>query len=176
MKNSIGYFWERLYPYVIGCIVSILCFKFDFNIRANNNFEDLLGGLVTLGSIIIGFLGAILPTVLSMRNESAFVKYVFDKDKEKLFSKYLKATISLGLIDVLVSLVMYVRDNFPKRIGEFVYYWWIFITIAFIVATYRSLTHMVSLMFAEEDQEIDNSEESKLDQTRIQEIKDKYKM
>ena len=175
MKNISGYFWERLYPYIVGGAVSILCFKFDFDIRTNNNFEDLLSGLVTLGSIIIGFLGAILPIVLSMRNESAFVKYVFENDKEKLFSKYLKATMSLGIIEVLMSLLMYVRDSFPKKIGEFVYYWWIFVTISFIVATYRSMTCMVSLMFAEKDQEIDNLEESRLTQTRIQEIKDKYK-
>lgn len=176
MKNNIGYYWERLYPYIIGIIVSIFCFKIKFDITTNSNFEDLLGGLVTLSSIIIGFLGAILPTVLGMRDESAFVKYVFGNDKEKLFSKYLKATISLGLIDVLVSLLMYVRDNFSEKIGAFIYYLWVFMTISFIIATYRSMTNMVSLLFAEDHEEIDGSEEEKLDQTRIQEIKNKYKM
>lgn len=63
-----------------------------------------------LDSIIIGFIGAIIPVILSMKNESKLVKYVFEKDKDNLFRKYMSITIGIGLIDVTVSLLVYTKD------------------------------------------------------------------
>lgn len=56
----------------------------------DKNYSDLLDGLVTLISIIIGFLGAMLPIVLSLKENSEFVQYIFKEDREKLFYKYMK--------------------------------------------------------------------------------------
>ena len=73
----------------------------------NKNFNDALDGGATVVALIIGFLGAILPVILGMKNESKFVKYVFEKDKKRLFKKYIKATIITGLVSLCLTIIMY---------------------------------------------------------------------
>lgn len=173
--SRIGYWAERGYPYAFGGVAVLTCLVCNINISNSNNYKELLNGLITLGSIIIGFLGAILPTVLGLRNESKFVKYVFRYDTENLFAKYLKATIFLGLSDILISLVMHVRNSFSLVARNVLYYLWIFISITFIVATYRSMSHMIALVFFNEKEEIENFEKSKVSSERKREIEDEYR-
>lgn len=173
--GKVGYWVERGYPYVLGAIAVFACIGFDFNMRTNSNYKEVLNGLITLGSIIIGFLGAVLPAVLSMKNESKFVRYVFEHDTENLFAKYLKATITLGFLDILVSLIMHVRNSLPLVARDVVYYLWIFITIAFIVATYRSMSHVITLIFSRDDEGKGNFEESKISNERKRELENEYK-
>lgn len=167
---------ERGYPYILGAVAVLVCLVFDFNIRTSNNFKEVLNGLITLGSIIIGFLGAILPAILSLKNESKFVKYVFEYDTKKLFAKYLKTTIFFGLSDILISLVMYVTNSLPLKARDGFYYLWIFITVTFIVATYRSMSHMTTLVFSTEGEDAKGFEESKVSGERKKEIENEYKI
>lgn len=146
-KYTVGYILERAYPYIIAFITMIFCWKTEFIIMRDNGYTDLIDGLVTLDSIIIGFLGAIMPVVLSMKNESKFVKYVFEKDTDNLFRKYLKITVLLGIVNVVTSLAMYVRATIPEKWQISFYYLWMFITIAFLATTYRSMSHMITLIF-----------------------------
>lgn len=52
------YFWESFYPYLIAGVIVWYFIKIKLNIMGDKNYSDLLDGLVTLISIIIGFLGA----------------------------------------------------------------------------------------------------------------------
>ena len=149
-KYTVGYILERAYPYIIAFITMIFCWKTEFIIMRDNGYTDLIDGLVTLDSIIIGFLGAIMPVVLSMKNESKFVKYVFEKDTDNLFRKYLKITVLLGIVNVVTSLAMYVRATIPEKWQISFYYLWMFITIAFLFIMYRSMSHMITLIFMED--------------------------
>lgn len=173
-KNGLRYICERIYPYMIGGVTVIACVIGKVNLRTNENYNRVLEGVVTLSSIIIGFLGAILPMVLSAKQESKFVKYIFEHDKDSLFSKYLKATISFGLLDILISLTMYVNDSFPEKYGNIMYYGWIFISISFIVATYRSMSHMITFIFARDEDEEDEKEKSSVCEDEKEEIRKKY--
>ena len=94
----IKYGAERLYPYIGALFLVYLVRCIELNIMTDDGYKDLLDGLITLDSIIIGLLGTVIPVVLSARNESEFVKYVFEKDKENLFYKYLKMTLLLALL------------------------------------------------------------------------------
>lgn len=91
--RSIGLIWERLYPYIIAVIVTVVVVKNKLNYVDNSSINDAANAVLTVASIIIGFIGAILPVILGMRNDSAFVKYVFSMDKENLFSKYVKEVL-----------------------------------------------------------------------------------
>nr|DAU31673.1 MAG TPA: hypothetical protein [Caudoviricetes sp.] len=174
LKSVLRYGFERIYPYMAGVIIVLVCIKGKVNIRINENYNQVLEGVVTLSSIIIGFLGAILPMVLSTKQESKFVRYIFENDKDGLFSKYLKATISLGLLDALISLLMYVNSSFPAKCGDIMYCGWIFISISFIVATYRSMSHMITFIFARDEDEEDEKEKSSVCEDEKEEIRKKY--
>ena len=172
----IGYYIERCYPYVISAIISAILFHLKIDIRMDVNYTELLNGLVNLESIVIGFIGAIMPVVLSMRNESKFVRYIFEKDKKGLFGKYVKSTIFVGLVGTSVSLMMHVRNSMSVRISSFIYYFWIFTTLLFLFSTYGSMSHMVDLIFSK-----DITDEKDLDQKGISsthaeiEIKEEFK-
>lgn len=174
--GKVGYWVERGYPYILGVAAVLGCLACDFDVRTNFNYKEVLNGLITLGSIIIGFLGAILPAVLSMKNESKFVRYVFEHDTENLFAKYLRATITLGFSDILITLVMHIRNSLPLVARDVLYYLWMFTTIAFIAVTYRSMSHMITLVFSRDDEDIRDFEERKISDERKRELEDKYKV
>lgn len=175
MKKSLKYVLERLYPYLLACAAVAGCYVKKYDIMGNLDYKEVLNGFVSLDSIILGFLGAMMPVVLSMKNESKFVKYVFEKDKENLFAKYLKATVFLGLLSAVLSLSMHVRASFPAAIKMKAYYIWIFTSVAFVVATYRSMSYMISLVFTKDDSLAENSKFSCVSEERRNELKNKYK-
>ncbi len=174
MKN-VGYVWERVYPYVIALVSVMASYFGNFNMMMDADFKELLNGLVTLDSIIIGFLGAIMPVILSMKNESKFVKYVFEKDKENLFCKYIKITVLLGICNVIVTLVLHVKLVISEKWRMYIYYAWVWMAIAFLVATYRSMSHMISLIFSRDSEVSEDIIQNSISEDRIQELKNKYK-
>lgn len=80
MCRKAGYYWEKYYPYAAFACVLIIVYTNKINFIDNENLPDALDSVNTICSLIIGFLGAILPVILGMKNESKIVKYVFEKD------------------------------------------------------------------------------------------------
>lgn len=107
---KICYIWERIYPHAIAFLVTVFLEMTKFDPLASAKIDLLVDGIVTLDSIIIGFMGAIIPVILSMKNESKLVKYVFERDSDGLFKKYISETIGYGLIDICISLTVYTQD------------------------------------------------------------------
>lgn len=103
---------EMLYPYVLSVVIFVL-FKFVKNsLYQSKNINDALDAVITVSSLIIGFLGAVLPVIMSMKNDSKLVKYVFERDKDKLFLKYIKQTLIVGVLVIIVSVTVYFRDQY----------------------------------------------------------------
>lgn len=103
---------EMLYPYVLSVVIFVL-FKFVKNsLYQSKNINDALDAVITVSSLIIGFLGAVLPVIMSMKNDSILVKYVFERDKDKLFLKYIKQTLIVGVLVIIVSVTVYFRDQY----------------------------------------------------------------
>lgn len=177
MKNVIGkihYGSERAYPYILASVVTRLLMLNKIYLYNSKDFNEVLNGLVTLDSIIIGFLGAIMPVILSMKNESKFVRYVFEKDKKNLFMKYLKVTIFWGLLNSVLSLILHTRDIMTKP--ENMYFLWVFVTVIFVSATYRSMSYMVVLLFSKDEHDSDNGDKivHSLSVERDEQLKRKY--
>lgn len=173
------YYKERTYPYILSIISIFLIRHFNIDFLANKDFNNALDGVVNLDSIIIGFMGAIMPIILSMKNESKFVKYVFEKDKEELFKKYLKITIKIGIINAGLTILMYLRDSIVNVfINNLLYYSWIFSIVLFLLLTMRSMNYMITLFFSKDDFSFENPEtvhENIYTEEEHKNIKDKYK-
>ena len=73
-----------MYPYIFAIVFCIFLYKIKFNFINNPNIDNLIEGIITMESIVIGLIGAIIPVILSMKNESKFVKYVFENDTKGL--------------------------------------------------------------------------------------------
>ncbi|MBQ6462213.1 MAG: hypothetical protein IJJ59_02690 [Pseudobutyrivibrio sp.] len=147
--ERLKYYVERVYPYAVALLTIVVLRKFKINFATSAKLGDVLDSCDTVIALIIGFLGAILPVILGMKNESKFVKYVFEKDANQLFLKYIKATIFWGLVALAVTMSMYLVDDFnDPQIGYWVFYVWVYLFVLFLLLTYRSLKNMLDLVFA----------------------------
>ena len=150
--EKIRYYFERIYPYLGATVITgIMAWKKIVFVE-DVNMESALEGVNTTAALIIGFLGAMLPVILGMKNESKFVKYVFEKDSKKLFLRYTKSTIMSGLILVAVTVSLYFRISIPKRIISKLFFSWIFLLVLFLMCTYRSLSNMLNLVFSKDSE------------------------
>lgn len=143
--------WEGFFPYVISIIPFWVIWKWGNGYIQSKNLNDALDAILTVSSLIIGFIGAILPVILSMKNDSKIVKYVFEKDKDKLFLKYIKQTILTGIVLIIFAVSLYFRDCFLDS-------WYYKHCIAiicysltcFLLCTYRSLENILNLIFSDD--------------------------
>ena len=150
--ESLRYYFERGYPYIISAITFKLLYRYKINFITNNNFNNAIDGISTIASLIIGFLGAILPVILGMKNESKFVKYVFENDTNKLFLKYIKEDIAFGLLTLFVSVVLYFKDeSIFINIKAYIFYLWTSLIVLFLLLTYRCLSKMLTLIFSSDN-------------------------
>lgn len=175
--ERLKYYFERSYPYIVSMIIFILLYKYKINFMSNRNFNDAIGGICTIGSLIVGFLGAILPVILGMKNESKFVKYVFENDINKLFLKYIKENIVFGLLTLFISFVLYFRDEVIfTNIKAYIFYFWTTLIILFLLLTYRCLSKMLSLIFSSDNELIIENLylESDEEKNERQKIESKY--
>lgn len=152
MCRKIGYYWERYYPYVASVgVLAVICIN-KINFIDNKNLPDALDSVNTICSLIIGFLGAILPVILGMKNESKIVKYVFEKDRDKLFLKYIKETIFWGLVTLLVTTMLYFQSDAEYHsVFSMLFYVWATLIILFLLLTFRSTSRMLSLIFSDDN-------------------------
>lgn len=150
MIKDLRYYAERIAPYVISLIAPVVLWRCDVNYIENSNFNDAIDGVNTVAALIIGFLGAMLPVILGMKNESKFVQYVFEKDKNKLFLKYIKSNLLTGLLLVVLSISLYFRDDFKQNIKLVAFYVWVYMCFLFFSCTYRSLSNMLELVFTDD--------------------------
>lgn len=171
------YYLERSYPYIMAIIVFMLLYKYKINFMSNSNFNDAIDGIGTIGSLIVGFLGAILPVILGMKNESKFVKYVFENDINKLFLKYIREDIVFGLLTLFISFALYFRDEVIfLNIKAYIFYFWTALIILFLLLTYRCLSKMLSLIFSSDNELILENlySESEEEKSERQKIESKY--
>lgn len=152
MKDAVLYKWERVYPHIGALLITTVLVKLSFNPLNSCGIDSLIEGIVTLDSIIIGFMGAIIPVILSMKNESKLVQYVFEKDEQGLFKKYISETVGYGFFDVSVSLAIYLRDIMTQKyVKEIIKVLFLYGFFLFILSTYRSMACMLKLLFARDD-------------------------
>ncbi len=144
--------YEKYYPVIGGVVVAVIFGRCDINLIESENISDALNASITIASIVIGFLGAILPVILGMRNDSAFVRYIFELDKEKMFLKYIKRTIVSSVISIIISMMLFFRDMYENRfIYDYIFYIWIGFMIYLLLCTYRSVSNMMELVFSTDE-------------------------
>lgn len=169
------YYFERFFPYFLAGVVVIVSKKFNLNFVYSTDFPKVLDASNTLVALIIGFLGAILPVILGMKNESKIVKYVFEKDRNRLFLKYLKATIFWGLFTLAINMTMYLAKDFTYTIVASVgYYIWLFLVVLFLALTYRSLRSMLDLVFLSDDMLVKKRELTSQEKEEISKIEAEF--
>lgn len=123
---------ERIYPYVVAVVgVGLIRRSCVIEFFSSENLNDALTAIITVTSIIIGFIGAILPVILSMKNDSKVVQYVFQRDRRKLFLEYIKSTLAIGLLLIVCSIIPYFSDLYEDT---FFYKNWPYVVMYMLIS------------------------------------------
>lgn len=173
MRKRIILYAERVYPYLVAAVLCAVLYKSGIDFSQNPKLDNLIDGIVTMESIVIGLMGAMIPVVLSMKNDSKFVTYVFENDTHHLFKKYLTVTIGEGILSLIVTLSMYIRDEYKEVILKIAYNVWLYLVLLFLFLTYRSMKYMIDIIFTP-DLGGNEEDEEKLDVQTSRSLREKY--
>lgn len=165
--NTILYYSERCFPYFFSAIIVIGLWKYKINYIEDKHFYSALDSVLTMTGLIVGFLGAVMPVIMGMKNESKFVIYVFQKDTNKLFLKYIKGTVEVGLLSAVLTVFMYFNESFVMEVKFYSFYVWLYFVFLFLALTYRSIKYMLELIFSN-DNEIKKGKTINTDMSHIQ--------
>lgn len=140
-----GAFLEKLYPLIIGVCFALAAYflQIDHTIK---NFDDLLVSVITFGSIVTGFLGALLGILMSIRN-SDIVKEIFNSHEKSTLKFYFYETFTLGFMLIILTSSMQILIGYEFAFTYYIYYLWIVISFAFIPSTYRIVNILLEIFF-----------------------------
>ena len=142
-------FKEKVWPFALstGIVIALVLFKIDF--ADSEALDTALTGIITIAALIVGFFGTILPVIIGIKNESKFARYVFERDKNKLFLKYIRSTLWLGILLMAFSVILYFAGDYTIKYADKVLFYadaWLF--ISFLACTYRGMNYMLKLVFS----------------------------
>lgn len=150
--------FEMYYPYIIAAILTGCMMYRKINFIDSENFDGALDGIITATSLIIGFIGAILPVVMSLKENAKLIEKIFQKDTDKLFLRYVKQTLFCGTVLIVTTIFLYFKDQYQDsevcglQIYDMSFYVLIFLLLCFFLCTYRCLHNMLEIMFVNEQE------------------------
>ena len=125
MINKIKKNIELFYPYILPIGITVPIALIHTNFLESENLNSALEAIITVSSLIIGFLGAILPVI--------------------------KQTLLMGILVIMVALSIFIRDQY---VGTSYYKYALYIIVyflcAFLLCTYRSIDNMLDLIFSKD--------------------------
>lgn len=149
-KNSLE--WVKL----IVCLALTLILHFiDGNkimmlIATSDQLSDALTGILTFTTLILGFIGVLLPAIMGMKKESDLVGKFFRRVSPKRFSAFVRNNILAGLLLTMCVVVMFfakdLLENQFSKTAMFISWATVFFSIYFIVTTFCVLNLLLRLL------------------------------
>lgn len=143
------YLYEKCYPYIISLLICLILHRYGLINTEYREIKDALGAALTVATLIIGFVGAVLPIIMGIKSESKYVKEVIESDAKNLFAKYIRATVSSGLCLIGITVALYLERRSADTIDREIYIW-VYIFTVFLLSTYRCISIILKLIFAKE--------------------------
>ncbi|WP_281885716.1 hypothetical protein [Paenibacillus sp. YYML68] len=134
------------YPLLLALLLLALAFKFGFNSKVKY-FDKVLDGSITFSSIVVGFLGALLGILMSIR-DSLIVKAIFATNEKKTLKLYFQETFIIGFAVVISSCVMHVIREDISLLTDWIFTIWLLVVAWFIPSTYRIVSILMSVFFS----------------------------
>ena len=152
-------FKEKVWPFALSTeiVIALVICKIDF--VYSKALDTALTGIITIAALVVGFFGTILTVIIGIKNESKFARYVFERDKNKLFLKYIRSTLWLGILLMAFSVILYFAGDYTiKYADKVLFYADAWLLISFLACTYRSMNHMLKLVFSTDADLTDNGQ------------------
>lgn len=151
--NQKEFSFEVVYPQIFSLIITIiLFFILDYDLLYKE-YDNLLNGTITFASIVIGFLGALLGILLSIK-DAEIVQEVFSDTKKEYLVMYFKHSLITGTIFIILSCILYYGEHMTDTLiiksislDQILILSWFFIFTFFILSSYRIISIMMRIVF-----------------------------
>lgn len=135
---------EQILPFTLSLIFSAIYYGYSSN---NNhlldNMNELINISLTLSSIALGFIGAIVSVVLSITN-SKIMKTIYLTNTDKLLLQYIKESLFVNIATLVYSGYLLLIDF--KVISNCESYIWLFLFSYSILCSCRITWVLMSLL------------------------------
>lgn len=148
-QNSMVRGFHLIVPIIISGIFLTLFYYFGIDHQLKN-FDKVLEGATNFSSIILGFLGALLGILLSIK-DSEIVKTIFAEKGASWLKYYFSESFIVGLSVVIFSSVMQIFVEDKTIYAKILFYIWFFCVVYFICSTYRVVNILMTVFFKAND-------------------------
>lgn len=171
---------NELYPWCGGLIL-LLCNHYikltPFDLKS---YDSILESIIQFSGLIIGFYTAMYGLVLVSNNNSLF-KTFKSKGVDNIFKRNLTQSLGISFLTFVISVIMQEVRHLDKSVDAFVFKInfanigfniWLFITVVFILMSYRTIRLLLKILFVQVD--ITSSVKSTSENETAKEKKRKY--
>lgn len=142
--------WRNLYCFIIPILISafylFVLLKWDVRIWESKNFTDTLSSVITFVSIIISFFGVLLTLLISVKEKSKMIQEFLKSADKSAFISSIKNLIMCGLLTVLLSACLFLKDIIAENIIVVLVISGMFFLVRFTALTYR-FTNILLMLF-----------------------------
>lgn len=152
LKNNYGMETIKFFACIAITVILYLLEKNDivFAMIQSNHLSDALTGILTFSTLMVGFLGVLLPAVISTRKDSTIIKRFLDTVPPKRFSAFIRNNIVAGLFLNICAIAMFFCNDLltNEKIRTALAMGWItiFCIVYFIVTTFCVLNILLRLL------------------------------
>lgn len=139
-----------------------------------STFDKILDSTIVFSSIIVGFTGVLMGILFSI-SEKKLMRRFFSTRARKLLKAYFARNIISGMLLVVSSMLLYMRDYMTFETKLIISYVWSVLLIYVFCSAYRIIAIIMHILFASVDED-ENQEPSgrKMDDSRVRELEQQY--
>lgn len=158
MKQGITRYIPDLLKFCVSIGLTLFCYWLDNNhimaiVISSNNLPDALAGILTFATLILGFIGVLLPAIMSMKKESKLIAGFMKKISSESFSAYVRNNIISGILLNMCTVAMFFANDLMQNgliAVSFAIGWCtFFFGIYFTITTFCVLNLLLRLMIEE---------------------------
>lgn len=137
---------------MIAIVFTVIWYVAGYDLSNSRGYEGALEASASMCSVLLGFIAAIFPVVLSLRSGGNYVDRVI-KEGGSLLKSYNAEVVVSGFVLILVVLLNFFRYDTRRSVKEFLFFLWLFFTILFIGCCARCMYFLFRLVLVKDDKQ-----------------------
>lgn len=150
---------ERIYPVLAGLIGAAGILWFNLGLSSVKKLDAILNSAITVSSIIIGFLAAMVSVLISISGKR-IMKRIREKGAESLLTWYIREAIISGFIVAVFSTILYMFVDYDGKSSVYLLATWTFLITYFVLCSYRIINVMMNILAAIPEEYAEDSQSS----------------
>ncbi len=140
---------ERTWPYIVAFGITIIWFFAGYNMANSERYDNALDSTLNMCAILLGFISATFPIILSLRRQGNYVDKVVKMGRDLLKSYYVE-TIMSGFLLIIIITISYFRMDARECIKDILFYIWLFCIMEFLCCSVRCMYFLIRLILPKE--------------------------